>query len=321
MRLRHFEVKASFLWLLASLSMLAACASEVGSARQPVLDHHGAVFYPSANQNQRIRFVILHYTAGNWQQSLQALTEPTTRPVSSHYLIPQSQDASYPVGEPLKIYQLVAEQDRAWHAGTSRWQDRQNLNDQSIGIELVNEARCDIMPGEHSSVPALALPLCITPDFDPAQLLLLADLLQDILNRYPEITPDRVLAHSDIAPEQKQDPGPRFPWQWLASRGIGAWYDNQQLSHFWQQPLWQAKDVSAWQQALQQYGYAIAVTGELDAQSHSYLLAFQRHFVPEQMDAQPNRKTLAVLAALLAKYRPAALQHQPAAVQTAEIKP
>ncbi len=308
MRLRHFEVKAGFLWLLASLSMLAACASDVGSARQPVLDHHGAVFYPSANQNQRVRFVILHYTAGNWQQSLQALTEATARPVSSHYLIPQSLDSSYPAGEPLKIYQLVSEQDRAWHAGTSRWQDRHNLNDQSIGIELVNEARCDILPGPQSSQPTTADSLCITPDFDPAQLLLLADLLQNILKRYPDITPDRVLAHSDIAPEQKQDPGPRFPWQWLASRGIGAWYDNQQLSHFWQQPHWQATDVSGWQQALKDYGYAIDVTGQLDAQSQSYLLAFQRHFVPEQMDALPNRKTLAVLAALLAKYRPAALQ-------------
>ncbi len=308
MRLRHFEVKAGFLWLLASLSMLAACASDVGSARQPVLDHHGAVFYPSANQNQRVRFVILHYTAGNWQQSLQALTEPTARPVSSHYLIPQSLDSSYPAGEPLKIYQLVSEQHRAWHAGASRWQDRHNLNDQSIGIELVNEARCDIIPAEPNSVSAQADTLCITPDFDPAQLLLLADLLQNILKRYPDITPDRVLAHSDIAPEQKQDPGPRFPWQWLASLGIGAWYDNQQLSHFWQQPRWQATDVSGWQQALKDYGYAIAVTGQLDDQSHSYLLAFQRHFVPEQMDALPNRKTLAVLAALLAKYRPAALQ-------------
>lgn len=317
MLLRAKNVTLSCL-LLATLLLLTACSTNPGSARQPVLDHHGAVFYPSANQNQRIRFVILHYTAGNWQQSLQALTEQSARPVSSHYLIPQSQDASYPANEPLKIYQLVSEQQRAWHAGPSRWQDRHNLNDQSIGIELVNEAQCEQLPALQAS---LAEPLCITPDFDPAQLLLLAGLLQDILKRYPDITPDRVLAHSDIAPEQKQDPGPRFPWQWLASRGIGAWYNNHQLKQFWQQPLWQAEDVRAWQQALKHYGYAIEVTGQLDAQSHSYLLAFQRHFVPEQMDAQPNRKTLAVLAALLAKYRPAALQQKSAAVQTAKIKP
>jgi len=317
MQMRSQGIKLSVL-LLLTLLILPACTVKSGSVQQPVLDHHGAVFYPSANQNQRIRFVILHYTAGNWQQSLQALTEQSARPVSSHYLIPQSQDASYPPAEPLKIYQLVSEQQRAWHAGTSRWQDRHNLNDQSIGIELVNEAQCEQLPDAQEE---LSQPLCITPDFDPAQLLLLADLLQDMLKRYPDITPDRVLAHSDVAPDLKQDPGPRFPWQWLASRGIGAWYDNHQLKQFWQQPLWQAKDVRAWQQALKHYGYAIAVTGQLDAQSHSYLLAFQRHFVPEQMDAQPNRKTLAVLAALLAKYRPAVLQQKPVAVQTARIKP
>lgn len=301
MRLRAKKFTLSCL-LLATMLLLIACSSNPGSVHEPVLDHHGAVFYPSANQNQRIRFVILHYTAGNWQQSLQVLTEQSARPVSSHYLIPQSQDPSYPATEPLKIYQLVSEQQRAWHAGPSRWQDRHNLNDQSIGIELVNEAQC-----VQQSLPTMAEELCITPDFDPAQLLLLADLLQDILKRYPDITPDRVLAHSDVAPEFKQDPGPRFPWQWLASRGIGAWYDKQQLQQFWQQPLWQAADVKAWQQALKHYGYAIDVTGQFDQQSQRFLLAFQRHFVPEQMDGQPNRKTLAVLAALLAKYRPGVL--------------
>lgn len=304
------------LFLLLSLT---ACADPRHMVQANPQDHPDALYYPSANQNHRVRFVILHYTAGNWQQSLQVLTQPSHRPVSSHYLIPESQDTSYPAGDALKVYQLVPEQQRAWHAGHSKWQDRQNLNDQSIGIELVNQAHCEGISAPQTTPPEPEL--CITPDFDPAQMLLLADLLQGILKRYPDITPDRVLAHSDVAPEQKQDPGPRFPWQWLASRGIGAWYEAAQLTFYWQQPLLDAERISQWQQALKSYGYGIAVSGTLDPQSRLHLLAFQRHFVPEQMDGLPNRKTLAVLTALLAKYRASALQQLQATVTTVENKP
>jgi N-acetylmuramoyl-L-alanine amidase len=308
-------------WLLiwGALTLIACAATPQKSTTAVSQDHPAALFYPSANQNQRIRFVIIHYTAGNWQQSLQALTKHSERPVSSHYLIPQTGDASYPIDKPLQIYQLVSEQHRAWHAGESSWQDRQQLNDQSIGIELVNESHCEFTPG--ISAVQVSEQLCLTPDFDPAQLLLLENLLQDILQRYPDITPDRVLAHSDVSPQKKQDPGARFPWQWLASRGIGAWYDAVDLNKFWQQPLLASERITQWQWALQRYGYGIDVTGVLDPQSQFVLLAFQRHFVPEQIDGQPNRKTLAVLTALLAKYQAKSLQQLQQTVIPVENNP
>lgn len=252
--------------------------------------------HQSQNHNQRIRMVVIHYTTGDWAQSLKVLTEPSDNPVSAHYLIPERLDASYPADEPLKVYQLVGEQQRAWHAGNSRWEGKTSLNDQSIGIELVNRSQCYAADDG----------FCLTPDFDPAQMELLAKLLKDILRRHPEITPTRVLGHSDIVPERKQDPGARFPWQWLARQGVGAWYDNQTVLKYWQQ-LPEQPAIRMVQHGLKQYGYGIEITGEYDHQTKLYLLAFQRHFVPDHIHGNADRKTVATLLALLEKYFPQTL--------------
>jgi len=253
--------------------------------------------HQSPNHNQRIRMVVLHYTTGDWGDSLRVLTEPSDHPVSAHYLIPERLDPSYPVDEVMKVYQLVGEQQRAWHAGDSRWEGKTSLNDQSIGIELVNRSQC--YAGDDG--------FCLTPDFDPAQMELLAKLLKDILRRHPEITATRVLGHSDIVPERKQDPGPRFPWQWLARQGIGAWFDDQTVLKYWQL-LPEKPPISLVQQGLQRYGYGIEITGEHDQQTKLYLMAFQRHFVPDQVHGNADRKTVAILFALLEKYFPQSLK-------------
>jgi len=294
---------SKFQWFLCSaLGSLLLIISGCSQSPQLVIEHQ----YQSENRNDRIRFIVLHYTAGNWQQSLHVLTEPGDRPVSAHYLIPQSNDATYPANTPLKVYQLVAEHQRAWHAGDSRWEDRSGLNDHSIGIELVNTSWCEQLPNQLKDRG----PLCVVNDFDPAQLQLLLALLKDILTRNPDITPTRVLGHSDIVPIRKQDPGSRFPWQWLASHGIGAWYDVAVMQRYWQQ-LPQLPDIATIQRALKLYGYGIEVSGEHDEQSRAYLLAFQRHFVPEQLTGEPDLKTVAVLWALLEKYFQTALQRDP----------
>ena len=262
--------------------------------------------YQSENRNERIRFVVIHYTAGNWQQSLHILTRPSDRPVSAHYLIPESGDTSYPVDQALKVYQLVPEQQRAWHAGDSQWEDKTGLNDLSIGIELVNQSWCERQTNQ--LLPEAEL--CLLNDFDPAQLQLLLALLKDILARNPDITPTRVLGHSDIVPQRKQDPGSRFPWQWLAAQGVGAWYDNVVMQRYWQQ-LTVLPEIKTVQRALRLYGYGIAITGQHDAQSRLYLLAFQRHFVPENITGELDLKTVAVLWALLEKYFPQSLHQEP----------
>lgn len=295
--------KSAFLQMSALLAMTILGVSGC-SLHEPIVQIDQQ--YQSENRNDRVRFVVIHYTAGNWQQSLQILTQPSDRPVSAHYLIPESGDESYPLHQPLKVFQLVPEQQRAWHAGDSQWEDRKGLNDHSIGIELVNQSGCVAIQNQlHFQAE-----LCHLKDFDPAQLQLLLLLMQDILARNTDITPTRVLGHSDIVPQRKQDPGSRFPWQWLASQGVGAWYDYPVMQKYWQQ-LTRLPDIGLVQRALQLYGYGISVTGQHDEQSRTYLLAFQRHFVPENLSGELDLKTVAVLWALLEKYFPDALQQQP----------
>ncbi len=263
--------------------------------------------YQSENHNARIRLVVLHYTTGNWQQSLDVLTKPGPNAVSSHYLIPESDDVSYPPDQPLQVYQLVPEHQRAWHAGNSQWQQLVSVNDQSIGIELVNRSQCPAIEG-------IASP-CLEQDFDPAQIQLLITLLQQILQRHPDIQPTAILAHSDVAPQRKQDPGSRFPWRLLAKHGIGAWYQYDQYLSYLQQFSRQLPEPVIIQQALKAYGYPIEITAKQDTQTAAVLKAFQRHFVQDQVTGTVQPETAAALFALLEKYHPAQLTTLRSALQ------
>ena len=107
--------------------------------------------FQSENFSTRVRFIIIHYTSIDWENSLKVLTQERYG-VSTHYLIPEDGDETYQ--EQVKIYQLVDEEDRAWHAGVSKWEERTNINDQSIGIELVNQAECSIRPVSYTHLRA-----------------------------------------------------------------------------------------------------------------------------------------------------------------------
>ena len=252
--------------------------------------------------NSKVRFLVLHYTSSNWERSLQLLRLPEYE-VSSHYLIPETNDDSYRKTE-LDIYQLVDETDRAWHAGKSRWEDGENINDQSIGIELVNRSKCYYQEG-NEKLDYKNDYLCIFPDFDPLQIQLLIKLTQDILQRYPAITPTRIIGHADIQPKNKSDPGPQFPWFTLYNNGIGAWYDNETVHKFWlqfsQQPIPSPLPVQC---ALGSYGYGIEVTGVYDEQTFDIIRAFQMHFTPWQTNGEIDIATVSTLWALLEKYFP-----------------
>lgn len=167
--------------------------------------------------------LVLHYTAQNFADSVQSLTGKS---VSAHYLVPDPEDPTYKAAgfSGVRIFNLVDEVERAWHAGTSQWGNRSNLNDTAIGIEIVNLASGD---GEDITFPP----------FNPQQIAAVTQLTQNILQRYPDITPVNVVAHSDIAPGRKSDPGPQFPWHQLYKAGVGAWYDDavkQRYQHEYQ---------------------------------------------------------------------------------------
>lgn len=263
--------------------------------------------HESANQNSRVSIIVIHHTAIDFDKSLRTLTEPSSRPVSAHYLIPEPDDRSYPRSK-LKVLKLVDEDRRAWHAGTSYWAGKSGLNDQSIGIELVNTSWCHASATQLDANTGAPKRFCFFPDFPDGQIALLVGLLEEILERHPDIRPTHIVGHSDIAPDRKVDPGPRFPWQRLARLGYGAWYDNATVLKYWERFLNDPLPLVNIQRALAAYGYNIEVTGEPDEQTRNVVRAFQLHFRPEEVTREVSVETAAILFALIEKYYPEQLE-------------
>lgn len=289
----------------ALLALAAGCAGSTSTVR-----------VPSENQNSRVSIVVIHFTSIDFDTSLRVLTERSSRPVSSHYLIPEPNDTSYDKSR-LKVYELVDEERRAWHAGVSYWRGKTGLNDQSIGIELVNVPNCHRIP--ESDEPDAGVPaagseamlnpeepeeVCFFPDFAESQIVLLTELLDDIVDRHPDIKPTHIVAHSDIAPDRKIDPGPRFPWQRLHELGHGAWFDEDTVVRYWQQFLDTPLPLANVQAALNTWGYDIEATGTMDRQTRDVLRAFQMHFRPFEVTHEATPITVAILYALIEKYYP-----------------
>jgi len=214
---------------------------------------------------------VLHYTATNTPQAIEILSKQN---VSSHYLITDE--------SPPKVYQLVDESRRAWHAGVSEWYGRSDLNSASIGIEIVN-------PGPVGSG---------WQPYTEEQISVLIMLLRDIVTRH-QIHARNVVGHSDVAPQRKQDPGPAFPWKRLADAGLARWYDEQKAAaltaDYQRNGL---PPIRVIQQKLQKAGYPIALTGVLDKETLKVVRAFQMRYRPELHDGQPDVQTVAILDAL-----------------------
>lgn len=168
--------------------------------------------------------VVLHYTAmPTAQAALDRLCDPATE-VSAHYLI----------AEDGRIWQMVPEEQRAWHAGRGQWGAVTDVNSASIGIELANR-------GDHP--------------FAEAQMAALETLLAGIMARW-DIPPERVIGHSDMAPDRKQDPGRRFDWQRLARRGLSVWPQVQRADYIGQEG-WDAARIVEIGQSLRAFGYVM----------------------------------------------------------------
>ncbi len=264
----------------------------------------------SENHNDRIRYLIIHHTTIDYEKSVEALTRPNG--VSAHYLIPETDDSSYS-SDKLEVVQLVDEKDRAWHAGVSYWQGKTGLNDQSIGIELVYLSPCGQSEQPityHTGLNSNAVSdsICFYPDYDDKQIALLIDLAKDILERHPEISPTQIIGHSDITPDRRVDPGPRFPWHRLYKAGIGAWYEQETVTEYWNQFLDSRPSIGVIQAALRAYGYGVIETGVLDAPTINALTVFQMHFRPWEVSGKITVQTSATLFALLDRYFPKSLE-------------
>lgn len=271
------------------LLMLAGCTSI------------SVVDVPSANYNSRINYLILHFTSEDFAESLRLLTQRTDRPVSVHYLVPETGDPTYP-RKTLKIHRLVTEDRRAWHAGLSHWAGAAALNDTSVGIEIVNQSACvDNVPDTETPTPEDQT--CTLLDYREEQIELVIRLAADILERNPDIDPVDVIGHGDIAPTRRVDPGPLFPWKRLYERGIGAWYDDDVYARYREQFAADMPDLAVIQSALEAYGYLIDETGENDVQTRFVVRAFQMHFRPSDFSGVVDTETAAIVFALVEKYR------------------
>lgn len=222
--------------------------------REPIL-------HPSPNHEPRrseaVDMLVIHYTGmRDGASALGRLCDPAAK-VSAHYLI--EEDGT--------IFSLVPESERAWHAGASFWRGDTDVNSRSIGIEMVN-------PGHEFGYRP----------FPRVQMDSLIELCIRILARHP-IPPRNVVAHSDVAPARKEDPGEFFDWPRLKSYGIGLWPFTGSERAEVPEPHQLAK-------MLNEFGYD---TGKLNAA----ITAFQRHYRPAQVDGTADFETVGRLVRLL----------------------
>lgn len=263
--------------------VLAGCA---GEDKKAVVEKQNYVLDTSQASPQaypRIKELVIHYTADDFDVSLATLLG---QQVSVHYLIPAVPPLLH--GKP-KIWQLVPESKLAWHAGISFWRGATRINDTSIGIELENR-------GWQKADGAKFF----TP-FEPAQIQALVPLAKDIIKRY-NIEPQNVVAHSDIAPQRKDDPGPLFPWKSLAQQGIGAWPDENRVAFYLNGRTPNAPvATNNLLDLLGRYGYEVR-PGMTRMQQIRVIAAFQMHFRPTRYDGVADAESLAIVEALLEKY-------------------
>lgn len=238
---------------------------------------------PAANHDERRdgatpEILLLHYTGMASTEQAVAKLASAEGGVSCHYVV--LEDGG--------VLQLVPERLRAWHAGVSSWEGETDVNSRSIGIEIANVGH------DHGY-----------PDFPDVQVEAVIALSRDICARW-SMQPERVLAHSDVAPQRKSDPGEKFPWARLAAAGVGHWVaptpagDDAGL-----RPGDDGEPVEHLQTLLGLYGYGAEIDGQYGAATTAVVTAFQRHFRPERVDGIADFSTADTLRNLLAALRTA----------------
>jgi N-acetylmuramoyl-L-alanine amidase len=229
---------------------------------------------PSPNFDARTAppdILVLHYTGmRTGPEALDRLRDPAAK-VSSHYM----------VEEDGRIFRLVPEERRAWHAGVSYWKGERNINGVSIGVEIVN-------PGHEFGYRP----------FPDAQIGAVIELIGDIRSRWT-IGDDRIVGHSDVAPGRKEDPGELFPWKRVAEAGHGLWVEAPPAPG---QPMAEGEEsaaVFALQAGFTRLGYDLPPSGQFDAATKDVVTAFQRHWRQARVDGIADGETRAQLIALL----------------------
>ena len=237
-----------------------------------ILDH------PSPNFDERtllVSLLILHYTGmENGAAALERMCDAAAK-VSAHYM----------VEEDGRIFRLVDEDKRAWHAGVSEWAGESNINSASIGIEIVNGGHdWPLASGE-------------LPPFPDVQINALIALCKDIVGRH-NIPIENILGHSDIAPARKIDPGEHFPWRGLAAAGLGLWPEGSGENPD-RRILFELgtrdRGVAALQSGLARIGYGARVTGVYDQATQEIITALQRRFRQDDVSGLVDIETMKIV--------------------------
>jgi N-acetylmuramoyl-L-alanine amidase len=261
-------MKAFIHRLLAGLmtaSLLAACASA------PRIDRS----LSTPDQRSRVKYLVLHYTVTDTPQSIRIFTHQAGVEASIHYLL--SNDP-----EPI-IYGIVDESRTAYQAGSdSGWKGDRNLNNISIGIEIVNAGWVD-GPDGRTWAP-----------FPQQQIDTLIPLVKDIMARH-HIAPENVVGHADVAPQRKQDPGALFPWKRLAAEGIVPWPDESVVALKRAEYASALPDIAWFQRKLAAIGYVVPQDGQASEETRKVLVAFQTRYRPSTIDGEPDAETAALL--------------------------
>lgn len=240
-------------------------------------------------------YIIVHCIGGTEQNALKILTLSQQNGgggVSAHYVVPVANTESYPV------YQLVADNKMAFHAGISQWRQHKMLNNCAIGIEFHSPNYANALQGVDN------IDWFHFEQFPTEQMNAGRQLLTSLMNKH-QIKAEHVLAHSDIAPWRiqspsnkiirgKTDPGATFPWKWFAQQGIGVWPKQQRIRT-------SKLDTSILhlQKLLVEYGYDLDLTGEMDLKTRYTLDAFQLHYLPDASTQQIEPQLIIALENLI----------------------
>jgi len=221
--------------------------------------------FSARKQGATINSIIIHYTGmESFDSAINRLKSPESQ-VSAHYCINSSG----------QIFQLVADENKAWHAGISFWRNMENLNDYSIGIEIENL-------GHEFGYEK----------FSDEQINSVIELCKNLINRH-DISPQNIVGHSDIAPDRKEDPGELFPWKKLAEHGIGIYHTISYGDEFqYRQGGFtigdEGKEIGEIQRKLQVLGYKIQKSTIFDEDTKKVITAFYRRFMPERIYLSQN---------------------------------
>jgi len=245
--------------------------------------------YNKRPDGARVQYIILHYTATDFAGTMRAFTQNTKRSrVSAHYVI--TQDGT--------IVHVVPEHKRAWHAGRSYWNGLQDLNDISIGVEIVNNGYTRTEDGKRWH------------PFAAEQIHAVGQVCADIVERYG-IPRAHVLGHADIAPHRKVDPGPLFPWNMLYDKhGLGPWLtSSERTDNAVLQRLPKQTDVTFVLRNLSIFGYHVEDFNTVTSRNQSVIQAFKAHFTAhdnlDQYDTTIRWEDMIWSCGLVHKYKPA----------------